>query len=80
MSTDSSAAAAPADQSGTAAAADQSADSAAAADNAAAAPAQDSAAPADDASQLPATATPLPLLALLGLGSLGAGVVSRFRK
>jgi hypothetical protein len=29
---------------------------------------------------LPQTATPLPLLALLGLGSLATGIVNRFRK
>jgi hypothetical protein len=35
---------------------------------------------AADAGQLPQTASPLPLLALLGLGSIGAGLISRLRK
>lgn len=30
--------------------------------------------------KLPQTATPLPLLALLGMGSLTSGIVARFRK
>jgi len=41
------------------------------------------AAPADQnagKSQLPQTASPLPLLGLLGIGSLAAGIVSRKRK
>ena len=32
---------------------------------------------ADDAAALPQTASPLPLLGLLGMGSLAAGVISR---
>ncbi|HWR16256.1 MAG TPA: hypothetical protein VN577_15615 [Terriglobales bacterium] len=33
-----------------------------------------------NAGALPQTASPLPLLAMLGLGSLGTGLVRRFRK
>jgi len=33
-----------------------------------------------NANNLPQTASPLPLLALLGMGSLGSGLISRFRK
>ncbi len=33
-----------------------------------------------NAKNLPQTASPLPLLALLGMGSLGSGLISRFRK
>lgn len=40
----------------------------------------DTAAPQQDAGALPQTASPLPLLGLLGLGSLVVGVAARKRK
>jgi LPXTG-motif cell wall-anchored protein len=40
----------------------------------------DQAAPQEAGQELPQTASPLPLLGLLGLGSLVAGVVARKRK
>ena len=69
-------------------AADQTAAPAAAADQttttttdqSAAAPAAEQTASKDNAKSLPQTASPLPFLGLLGLGSLAAGFVSRKRQ
>jgi len=73
----------PASQSATAAApssSDQNAASSSSDQNAAAAAGNETAQNNAAAGNLPQTASPLPLLGLLGLGSLAAGLVSRRKK